>query len=102
MLKITVRDTVDQLRMELEGTLAGAWVPELEECWRNLDAAPAGRELYIDLTGVDRVDVAGRYLLALMHSSGARIVASGCMMGSLVAQITGPWPCGSRTTTRTS
>ncbi len=102
MLKITVRDFPDRLRLELEGALAGAWVPELEASWRNANQALGGRELWIDLCGVDRIDAAGKYLLALMHSSGARICASGCLMEALVGQITNSWPCGPRTATRTS
>jgi hypothetical protein len=41
---------------------------------------------------VDCVDVAGKYLLALMHESGARFIASGCMMAGLIQEITGNWP----------
>jgi anti-anti-sigma regulatory factor len=41
----------------------------------------------VDLTGVDYVDTAGRYLLALMHQAGARFVASGCAILALVEEI---------------
>jgi anti-anti-sigma regulatory factor len=92
MLKITVRNSAERLRVELEGRLAGAWVPELEECWRTVTPALGNRELWVDLTGVECVDAAGRYLLALMHQSGARLVASGCMTAALVEEITHAWP----------
>jgi len=92
MLRITLQDSADRLRLELEGGLAGAWVPELENCWRLSAPTLAGRELWVDLSGVDCVDSAGRYLLALMHASGARFLSSGCKMSALVQEITGNWP----------
>ena len=96
MLKITTRDAPDGFRLELEGKLAGAWVPELESCWRSATALHGARGLRVDLTGVHCVDAAGRYLLALMHNAGARFVASGCAMSALVREITGEWPAQSR------
>jgi hypothetical protein len=35
MLRITVQRSPTQVRLKLEGNLAGAWVTELEECWRS-------------------------------------------------------------------
>jgi anti-anti-sigma regulatory factor len=92
MLRITVQDLADRLRLQLEGRLSGAWVPELEDCWRTSAPILKDRELWVDLTGVDCVDAAGKYLLALMHKSGVRFIASGCMMAALVQEITGNWP----------
>jgi anti-anti-sigma regulatory factor len=91
MLKITMGNTADGLRFELEGRLAGAWVAELEECWRTAAPAANARGVWIDLTGVEYVDAAGRYLLALMHKSGARFIAPGCLMGALVEDIQHAW-----------
>jgi hypothetical protein len=102
MLKITVRNSADRLRLELEGKLSGAWVTELEDCWRTLAPILGGRELWVDLAGVDSVDAAGKYLLALMHKSGTRFVASGCMMAALVQEITGNWPVESHAEVRRS
>ena len=39
MLKITVYDTASQLRLALEGRLAGAWVWELDQCWHTTRAS---------------------------------------------------------------
>ena len=94
MLKITERSSAGRVCLELEGRLAGAWVVELENSWRSLAATLAGRELQVDLTQVESVDASGRYLLALMHHSGARLLASGCMMLTVVEQIAGTWPAG--------
>lgn len=96
MLKITVRGSADRVLLELEGRLAGAWVRELEDCWRTTTEALGGRELWIDLTRADGVDISGRYLLALMHQSGARFLACGSVMPALIQEIEGAWPVRAR------
>ena len=60
MLKITVEPEGDEVRMKLEGDLAGTWVGDLEECWRATRASSAGKPACLDLTGVTRVDDAGQ------------------------------------------
>jgi hypothetical protein len=90
MLKITVHDATDQLRFELEGRLAGAWVGELEHCWNTARASQPHRQLAVDLTSVTFIDHAGRYLLQLMHRDGVRFVASGLMRQDILEYITGP------------
>ena len=87
MLRITLNNGSDRLELKREGKLAGAWVPELEECWRKAILDRRGFALWVDLNGVDYVDNAGRYLLALMHQAGARFVASGCATLALVEEI---------------
>ena len=87
MLRITLNNGSDRLELKLEGKLAGAWVPELEECWRKATLNRRGYTLWVDLAGVDYVDTAGGYLLALMHQAGARFVASGYAMLALVEEI---------------
>jgi len=92
MLRITKHDAGDALRLQIEGRIAGAWVAELEEAWRSASESLRGRALHVDLSSVDCVDAAGRYLLALMHTTGATFKTSGCMMTTLVQEITGKWP----------
>lgn len=87
MLRITLNNGSDRLQLKLEGKLAGAWVPELEECWRKATFNRRGCTLWVDLTGVDYVDTAGRYLLSLMHQAGVYFVASGCAISALVEEI---------------
>ena len=38
MLKITTKTKAVKITFELEGKLAGAWVNELERCWRGFPA----------------------------------------------------------------
>lgn len=92
MLKITVQTEVDEIRMKLEGDLAGTWVGDLEECWRANRSSSGGKPACLDLTGVLRVDDAGRYLLALIRGSGARMVSAGVEMKALLESIDHDWP----------
>ena len=89
MLKITVHDVADPLRLELEGRLAGAWVSELEHCWHTVKTSQPNRELLVDLTNVTFIDPAGRYLLQLMRRDGVSLVASSLMRQDFLAYITG-------------
>jgi hypothetical protein len=73
--------------LKLEGCLLGAWVKELEACWRDATATLDGRRVWADLTDVHSVDEAGRQLLALMHRAGVRFMTRGCFMPELVREI---------------
>ena len=95
MLRITVHDNPECLTFQLEGRLAGPWVPELEECWRRT-LAGGRRAVRFDLAGVTFIDAAGKAFLAAMHRQGADFIAVDCQTRAVVAEITGaPIPdCG--------
>ena len=95
MLRITVLDNSGPLTFRLEGRLAGPWVRELENCWQSMLVSQRKPVLF-DLTGVTFVDSAGKAFLAARHAQGAELVASGCLMRAVVAEITAaPIPdCG--------
>ena len=84
MLRITVQDNDQMWRMQIEGKLAGVWVTEAEAVW---NSAPASKVREIDLKGVTCVDGAGEALLKAMSQSGARLIAAGVRMSSLVEEI---------------
>jgi len=86
MLRITTHSTADSLTFQLEGRLAGPWVTELRDCW---DRTPADgrRPVHIDLRGVTYVDAAGEKLLADLYRQGADLLACGCQMKAVVAEI---------------
>jgi hypothetical protein len=86
MLKITTKIEGTKGILELEGRLAGAWVDELERCWREI---PPGYALEVSLKAVTFIDDAGKKLLARLHESGVELRASGCMTNCIVQQITG-------------
>jgi anti-anti-sigma regulatory factor len=86
MLRITTISKPDSLTFQLEGTLAGPWVEEVEHCWQN--AASQRRSAFrFDLTGVTFVDAAGKRFLAAMYCNGAEFIVSGCLLRALVADI---------------
>ncbi len=89
MLRITVHDDDTTCRLALEGRLTGAWVAEMEQCWRKALACGCRKPLVVDLTGLDFVDAAGKYLLMLVHERGAKFIATTLTMQGLVAEITG-------------
>jgi hypothetical protein len=84
MLKITTRTDAGRTIFELEGRLAGAWVDELERCWRGI---PRGHIVTVSLDAVSFIDDAGKQLLARFHGSGAELKAAGCMTKCIVQEI---------------
>jgi len=92
MVRITLEDRGTGRCLKLEGKLAGAWVNELEQCWRSLTARTPGVVLSVDLTAAESVDLAGKYLLSLMHQSGVQLTANSPYMKALVAEILGTTP----------
>lgn len=93
MLKITIRDTASELRLVLEGRLAGAWVRELRLCWQTAASTTASRPTVLDLREVDFVDPEGQSLLREMHAAGIQLEASGPLVRHMVEEIAGG-PCG--------
>jgi anti-anti-sigma regulatory factor len=86
MLRITTHEDAKAVRLKLEGMLKGAWVLEMEQCWRRASSIH-DKALVVDLTDVEYVDTAGRYLLALIHAHGASFIAITPFMKQLVAEI---------------
>jgi hypothetical protein len=86
MLRITVHDNPKSLTFQFEGKLAGPWVQEAEACWQR--TRPRKSVLLFDLTGVIMIDAAGKAFLAAAHAQGAELIASGCLMRAIVADIT--------------
>jgi len=87
MLRITSQENAGTVCLKLEGMLKGAWVPEMERSWRTA-YSDRNKALIVDLTDVEFVDSAGKYLLALIHAHGASFVAVTPLMTELVAEIT--------------
>ena len=85
MLKITTRTDPSATILELEGGLAGPWVQELEDCWR--EASNTDRRVKVLLCAVTFVDEKGKDLLVEMYRHGAELVAEGCMNKAIVEEI---------------
>jgi len=91
MLRITSDWSSEQVRLRLEGRLAGPWVYELERCWADL-SADQRREAIVDLADVTFVGEDGKMLLGSLWRQGATLHATDCLMRSIVAEITGREP----------
>ncbi len=85
MLKITTGFDGVSSTIELEGSLAGPWVEELEKCWREISP---DRSLRVLLAAVTFIDEAGKDLLGRIHASGGVLQASGCLTKCIVQEIT--------------
>jgi anti-anti-sigma regulatory factor len=91
MLKITLHDTATEFRLKLEGRLAGAWVQELEQCWRTAASTTEGRRTIVDLADVDFVDPSAEALLSEMYSKGVQLIGETPLICSMLEQV-----CASR------
>jgi len=89
MMKIQIQERDGQLVLQVEGRLAGAFVPELENCWQAARVQHPGRKISVDLRGVTCIDRAGRYLLQLMHSSGVGFLRAGLAVQDVLEQVVG-------------
>ena len=58
-------------RISIEGDLTGAWVLELERCWRALSGP--GDSLFVDVRRLESVDRSGHRLLETMRRQGVII-----------------------------
>ena len=87
MLTITLLDELHRVTLKLEGSLTGVWVAELEGIWRVINSRLERRPLYLDMNGVEHVDRAGMYLLALLRQRGAQLVTSGTLITEFVRSI---------------
>ncbi len=93
MMRIQVKEFDDQLILQVEGRLAGAFVPELENCWQAARANQPNRKISVDLKGVTCVDRAGRHLLLLMHGNGVGFLRAGLAIQDILEQVMEPPEC---------
>jgi anti-anti-sigma regulatory factor len=87
MMKIQTKEVDGVLILQVEGRLAGAFVPELERCWQAARADQSGRKLLVDLKGVTCIDRSGRYLLQLMHGNGVGFLNAGLAVQDILEQV---------------
>jgi hypothetical protein len=87
MLRIYVHDEVPVTSLVVEGKLVGPWVKELDKCWESQVAAHPCRSMLVDLAHVTFIDSEGRALLARMRRKGVKLLSSGVLINSIVADI---------------
>ena len=66
MLRVTIHETDDGPKMELEGRISGPWVDELDRAWHSLAPLEGAERLCIDIRNVAFADSRGRELLRRM------------------------------------
>jgi anti-anti-sigma regulatory factor len=88
MLRITTHQSPGLLTFLLEGRLTGPWVRELQGCSQRASSGHADQAIRFDLSGVTFVDASGKEFLAARYADGAELVAAGCLMKAVVAEIT--------------
>jgi hypothetical protein len=84
MFRITSLIEDGEIVLKLEGCLAGAYVQELDSCWRSASGTLPVR---VDLREVCHVDAGGRQLLMSMYRARVRLITRGCVMPELVREI---------------
>jgi anti-anti-sigma regulatory factor len=87
MMKIQMKELDGQLTLHVEGRLAGAFVPELENCWQAARASQPNRKISVDLKSVTCIDRAGRSLLQLMHRNGVGFLRAGLAIQDILEQV---------------
>ena len=87
MVRIYIHDEVPVTSIVIEGKLVGPWVKELEQCWEGVVAAHPSKSMLVDLMHVTFIDSDGRALLTKMRRRGAKLLSSGVLINSIVADI---------------
>jgi hypothetical protein len=84
MLKISVEESENLIRLTLEGRLVGPWVKELQQVCAEQAIANRDLPLRIDLCGLTGMDQEGQSLLQDLFHSGATIHCSDVLNRYLV------------------
>jgi anti-anti-sigma regulatory factor len=87
MMKVHTSNNQDRVILRVEGRLAGAYVGELERCWKEASALEPSRPISLDLRDVTCVDPAGGYLLRLMHSQGVEVVRTNLALQDVLERV---------------
>ncbi len=74
-LNYYIHDRVDSFRLQLLGILGSEDIKELQGCWNTAKTTLAGRQLIVDVTGLQQIDESGREWLAAMVAEGASLLA---------------------------
>jgi hypothetical protein len=84
MLKISVEESDNSVRLILEGRLVGPWVEELQRVCQTQYADDPNSHLIVDLCDVTSMDTHGEELLQQLYRRGAALTCSGVLNQYLV------------------
>ncbi len=88
MFRVTKYKSDKGTVFQVEGRLIGPWVTEFERVWQGSPPAASSTTVRFDMNGLTYVDSAGKKFLAERYSEGHELVASGCLMKSILVEIT--------------
>ena len=90
MLRISMKETGEELRIKLEGRIAGLWTAELNRFWVETAPRLAARKLSLDLRDVTYADPGATQLLSEIYAqTGAELLAGTVWTQSLAEEIMG-------------
>ena len=87
MMKITCYRNEEKVVLKLEGRLIGKYIEELKSCWLTVSDSQDVQRICLDLSEVTFVDSEGKQALALIHHSGAEIVATNVLTKFIADEI---------------
>jgi anti-anti-sigma regulatory factor len=88
MLKITLQESENAVKVVLEGRITGPWVTELNRAWVETVPRIGSRRVEIDMRNVIYADAAGKQVLRTIFSqSGAKLVGSSLGIQDLAEEI---------------
>ena len=87
MLRITVHNNEQTVRLQLEGRLARPWLEELDEIFKRALASKRQPTIEVDLTGLIAIDRGGKTYLESMHQRGVEFIVGDCETKSIVDEI---------------
>jgi outer membrane protein len=88
MLKVTKETVGPEIRLRVEGKLAGPWLEEFRDCWLANSGMAKNQPLVVDLTGLTFIDAQGKQLLGWIHQAGGKLVGTGLMAKSIIEELT--------------
>ncbi len=84
MLKISVEESNDSIRLILEGRLVGPWVEEFRRVCQTQNMLGDGRRLTVDICSVTGMDSHGQEFLRELFLQGASLTCSDVLNQYLV------------------
>ena len=88
MLRVTLQESDNAVKLMLEGRVAGPWVDELNRAWGEAVPRIGSKSVSIDLRNVTYADAAGKRVLRNIFSqSGAKLEGSSLGIQDLAKEI---------------
>ena len=87
MFRITEEHSFDRLVLKLDGRFSAEGIAELDACWRAAMNAYDPESIWVDLSDVHLVDLAGQQQLTRMYRAGVRFLTRGVLMREVVREI---------------